>query len=82
MPQAAQTFPKLTVADETKVTKAHQTVYHEENYRSALILPVIPRNRRHWWPVAVSSLASEPGGAPGAAQGAAPLTCPDIPAAW
>jgi hypothetical protein len=34
------------IADETKISKAKQTVYHEENFRSALILPVIPKNHR------------------------------------
>jgi predicted acyl esterase len=35
------------IADETKLNKAKQTVYHEDDFRSALILPVIPRNHRH-----------------------------------
>jgi putative CocE/NonD family hydrolase len=28
---------------ETKLVKAHQTVFHEERYHSAVILPVIPK---------------------------------------
>jgi uncharacterized protein len=31
-------------SDETKLTKAHQTVYHEHGYPSAIILPIVPRN--------------------------------------
>ena len=31
-------------ADETKVAKARQTVYHEKAYSSAIILPVIPKS--------------------------------------
>lgn len=34
------------MADETKINKARQTIYHEDKYRSALILPVIPHSRR------------------------------------
>jgi uncharacterized protein len=34
------------IADETKLTKARQTIYHEEGFRSVLILPIIPRNHR------------------------------------
>jgi putative CocE/NonD family hydrolase len=30
-------------ADETKITKARQTVFHEKGYSSAIILPVIPK---------------------------------------
>lgn len=30
-------------ADETKLTKARQTVFHQKAYRSAIILPVIPK---------------------------------------
>jgi putative CocE/NonD family hydrolase len=30
-------------ADETKMSKARQSVYHEKNYPSCIILPVIPR---------------------------------------
>jgi putative CocE/NonD family hydrolase len=30
-------------ADETKLTKAHQTMYHEKGYPSAIILPLVPR---------------------------------------
>lgn len=29
-------------ADETKITKARQTVYHEKGYPSAVVLPIIP----------------------------------------
>jgi putative CocE/NonD family hydrolase len=29
--------------EETKLTKAHQTMYHERGYPSAIILPVVPR---------------------------------------
>ncbi len=29
-------------ADQSKLTKARQTVYHEKGYPSAIILPVIP----------------------------------------
>jgi hypothetical protein len=32
-------------ADELKVTRAYQTVYHEKRYPSVLVLPVIPRVR-------------------------------------
>jgi putative CocE/NonD family hydrolase len=31
------------IADETKIVKARQTVFHEAGYQSAIILPVIPR---------------------------------------
>ncbi len=31
-------------SDETKLTKARQTVYHEHGYPSAIILPVVPRS--------------------------------------
>ena len=31
-------------ADETRIAKAHQTVFHEKGYPSAIILPVIPRS--------------------------------------
>jgi predicted acyl esterase len=34
------------IADETKLNKARQTIYHEENFRSVLILPIIPHNHR------------------------------------
>jgi putative CocE/NonD family hydrolase len=30
-------------SEETKLTKAHQTMYHEKGYPSAIILPVVPR---------------------------------------
>lgn len=30
-------------SDETKVTRARQTVFHREGYQSAIILPIIPR---------------------------------------
>lgn len=33
-------------ADEDKTIKAHQTIYHQQGYPSALILPVIPKARR------------------------------------
>ena len=36
--------PNATV---TKISKAKQTVFHEKDYPSALILPVIPRSLRH-----------------------------------
>jgi putative CocE/NonD family hydrolase len=32
-------------ADEEKMTKAHQTVFHQQGYPSAIILPVIPKSR-------------------------------------
>jgi uncharacterized protein len=31
-------------SDEAKLTKAHQTVYHEHGYPSAIILPIVPRS--------------------------------------
>ncbi len=34
-------------ADSTRIVKARQTVFHEKDYPSALILPVIPENLRH-----------------------------------
>lgn len=36
--------PNATV---TKISKAKQTVFHEKDYPSALILPVIPKSSRH-----------------------------------
>ncbi len=30
-------------SDETRLTKAHQTMYHEKGYPSAIILPIVPR---------------------------------------
>lgn len=35
------------VAEETKLNKAHQTIYHEPGLASVLILPLIPRNAPH-----------------------------------
>lgn len=32
----------LTIADETRIIKAKQTVFHQKGYPSALILPIIP----------------------------------------
>ena len=31
-------------ADETKITKAHQVVFHQQGYPSAMILPLIPKS--------------------------------------
>jgi predicted acyl esterase len=33
------------ISEETRITKAYQTVFHEARYPSALVLPVIPRVR-------------------------------------
>jgi predicted acyl esterase len=33
-------------SDQTKMTKARQTIYHEKGYPSAIILPIIPRELR------------------------------------
>jgi putative CocE/NonD family hydrolase len=30
-------------AEETKITKARQTVYHEKGYPSAIVLPIVPK---------------------------------------
>ena len=35
-------------ANEEKMTKAHQTVFHQSGYPSAIILPVIPKPDRRW----------------------------------
>jgi putative CocE/NonD family hydrolase len=47
-------------ANVTKITKAKQTVFHEKDYPSALILPVIPRSSQHGPPLKPVAHGSPP----------------------
>jgi hypothetical protein len=47
-------------ANVTKMNKAKQSVFHEKDYPSALILPVIPGNLRHGPPLRSVAHTSRP----------------------